>query len=91
MCIIIVKPKGRELPSNEIFENCWKHNYHGAGFMYHINNKVIIDKGFMTLYDFLKRMSSIKNEINIIYKPIITENNYGFFICLIYRFDEYFS
>lgn len=52
MCIIIVKPKGRELPSNEIFENCWKHNYHGAGFMYHINNKVIIDKGFMTLYDF---------------------------------------
>lgn len=66
MCIIIVKPKGRELPSNEIFENCWKHNYHGAGFMYHINNKVIIDKGFMTLYDFLKRMSSIKNEINIL-------------------------
>ena len=66
MCIIIVKPKGRELPSNEIFENCWKHNYHGAGFMYHINNKVIIVKGFMTLYDFLKRMSSIKNEINIL-------------------------
>ena len=34
--------------------------------MYHINNKVIIDKGFMTLYDFLKELSSIKNEINIL-------------------------
>lgn len=65
MCIIVVKPKEKDLPSNKIFMNCWNNNRHGAGIMYHVNNKVIIKKGFMNFDDFSHEITLLKNNIDI--------------------------
>lgn len=52
MCIIVYKPAGVKFPNNEIIENCFNHNSHGAGFMYPDKDGVHIHKGFMSLEDF---------------------------------------
>ncbi len=48
MCIIIVKPKGTLPPSKRTLKTCFANNPDGAGFMFHGNNKVYIEKGFMS-------------------------------------------
>jgi len=52
MCIIVYKPAGVKFPNDEIIENCFNHNSHGAGFMYPASDGVHIHKGFMSLKDF---------------------------------------
>ena len=67
MCIIIVKPRGKEVPSKDIFKNCFKKNPDGAGLMYPVKvkdgqilensslegvSKIHIEKGFMDFEDF---------------------------------------
>lgn len=44
MCIIIYIPEGKNLPTQEILENCWENNPHNGGFMYVHNNKIRIRK-----------------------------------------------
>lgn len=58
MCIIVAKPKGIEMPSDEIIENCWRENNHGAGYMLCKNGQVKIRKGFMELDKFKKSLYS---------------------------------
>lgn len=53
MCVIAVKPIGVELPTEETLKQMWDANKDGAGFMYNLDGKVIIKKGFMT-FDALK-------------------------------------
>lgn len=52
MCIIVYKPAGVNFPNNEIIENCFNRNSHGAGFMFPASDGVHIHKGFMSLKDF---------------------------------------
>lgn len=66
MCIIVVKKKGVELPSESIFKNCFYNNDDGAGFMYNYNGKVIIQKGFMTYKDF---KDALDNALSVIDNP----------------------
>lgn len=66
MCIIAVKPKGKEMPSIEVFRNCWDNNRDGAGVMYNKKNKVIIHKGFMSFKNFEKFLKEINKEIDVI-------------------------
>lgn len=66
MCIIVVKPKGIELPSEEILKNCFDNNKDGAGYMYWNPNKIssekgaiVIRKGFMTFGAIKESLSTV--------------------------------
>ena len=66
MCIIVAKPKGVKMPSNEIFRNCFMNNNDGAGLMY-ANPKtgmIEIEKGFMTWASFETRLEELKSKYN---------------------------
>lgn len=64
MCIIIAKKKGNRLPSKNELEYSFQHNHDGAGFMYTLNGKVVIDKGYMTFEKFYKRYQELCKEFN---------------------------
>lgn len=53
MCIIVMKPKGVNMPNEQILFNCWKNNYHGAGISIvdEYNNTIVTKKGFMNFED----------------------------------------
>lgn len=48
MCVILTKPAGSIMPQDHIIKNMWDSNPDGAGFAYALNNKVHVEKGFMT-------------------------------------------
>ena len=52
MCVIIHKQPGVTIPEDTL-RKCWLSNFHGAGFMYSENKKLVIKKGYMKLKDFL--------------------------------------
>lgn len=61
MCIIILKPLGKAMPSEEILNNCWDNNSDGAGFYIKKHDRIRYRKGFMTfeaLKDALNRISN---------------------------------
>ena len=65
MCVIIVKDKKQDLPKKKSLENCFERNSDGAGFMYvGDDNKVIIDKGYMTFKSFYKRYKKLCKKYN---------------------------
>lgn len=51
MCIAIFKPADKKI-SRETLRQCWDTNSHGAGFMYALNGKLIVRKGFMNFQKF---------------------------------------
>lgn len=64
MCIIIAKTKTQKAPKIEILKTCFENNPDGAGFMYTDNNRVIIDKGYMTEKALIKRYKYLKHKYN---------------------------
>lgn len=52
MCVIVAKPTGIDIPSEDILRKCFQKNSDGAGYMFSENGKVHIKKGFMTFSDF---------------------------------------
>lgn len=64
MCVIVAKYKEVDLPTLKELENCFDSNSDGAGFMYTHNNKVIIDKGYMTWNNFKKRYEKLCRKYN---------------------------
>lgn len=65
MCIIAIKKKGYPLPSESIMETMFKNNSDGAGFAYHLNDKVIIQKGFMTYNAFRRALNKVEEVIDV--------------------------
>ncbi len=53
MCIIISRPPGTHVKSRYL-KNAWEGNSDGAGIMFIHDNKVIVQKGLMTLKDFME-------------------------------------
>lgn len=53
MCVVILKPAGTELPTEDTINKCWKANPDGAGMMFLESGKVRIKKGYMELQEFL--------------------------------------
>jgi predicted glutamine amidotransferase len=49
MCVIVTKPMNSPMPPDSAIESMWNSNPDGAGFAYALNNKVHVEKGFMTL------------------------------------------
>ena len=68
MCIIVYKPTGIENPSWATLHNCFDYNSDGAGFMYAENNRVYIEKGFMSWTAFKKAFKPFKNRTDL---PIV--------------------
>lgn len=52
MCVIMSKPANVAFPEEQILKNCWDNNPDMGGFMYALNGKVCIRKGFETWEDF---------------------------------------
>lgn len=65
MCIIAAKAAGVDFPSDQTIENMWFKNPDGAGFMYAKGGKVHIEKGFMNYLDFLDRIDTLSDEIDL--------------------------
>ena len=64
MCIIIAKDKKSRIPTEKELKNSFEWNNDGAGFMYVDNNKVVIDKGYMTWESFIKRYKTLLQKYN---------------------------
>lgn len=62
MCIIIYKPKGTEMPSEETLMTCFENNPHGAGVSYSAKDGVVFIKGLMTYDKFKETINSISNK-----------------------------
>lgn len=77
MCVIVAKNKGYNLPKKEILQNCYTNNPDGAGIMYTKNNKVVIDKGYMSFNSLWKRLQKLKTEIDIKNTPIVLHFRIG--------------
>ena len=71
MCIIVTKNKGVDLPKKAILRNCFENNPDGAGIMYTKNNKVIINKGYMSFESLWDRIKALKKEIDVKNTPIV--------------------
>ena len=79
MCVIISKEKSARIPTIEELKNCFERNSDGAGFMYVNNNKVVIDKGYMSyksfkkhFYKLCKKFDNFKNKSLVIHCRIGT-------------------
>lgn len=62
MCIIAVKPAGVAVPSVEILTRLFNKNPDGAGIALATDKGVKIDKGIMTLNDFLTKVQKIPTD-----------------------------
>lgn len=71
MCIIAVKPAHHKMIDESIIETMFQNNPDGSGYMYSYNNKVHIEKGFMTLKELLNSLDSLKKKVNIEEIPLI--------------------
>ena len=71
MCIIAVKQAHHKMIDESIIETMFQNNPDGAGYMYSCNNKVHIEKGFMTLKELLNSLDNLKKKVNIEEIPLI--------------------
>ena len=71
MCIIAAKPAGVNMPEDKILENMWNRNDDGAGFMYAVNGKVYIEKGFMKYKDLKTRLDQLGRKYNLRKLPMV--------------------
>ncbi|WP_432268180.1 hypothetical protein [Catenibacterium mitsuokai] len=71
MCIIAIKPSHHKMIDESIIETMFQNNPDGSGYMYAYNNKVHIEKGFMTLKELLNSLDSLKKKVNIEEIPLI--------------------
>jgi len=74
MCIIVVKPKNKPLPTADLLETCFNRNPHGAGIMYPENGKIRIIKGLMDFQSVLNALNTIRDSISI---PIVIHFRYA--------------
>ncbi len=63
MCIIIYKPKDKELPSKEVLDTCFSNNADGCGLTYYANGYWHTRKGFMTFEDFYHTLNRMRAKI----------------------------
>jgi len=71
MCIIAIKNKGINMPNEQTLETMFKNNSDGAGFMYAVDNKVIIQKGYMTFHSFMSALKKLEQRYNLTELPIV--------------------
>ena len=65
MCIIVHKPSGVSMPSQDILSNCFESNADGAGIAYKLGNSLIYRKGFMTFPDLSQELQALSDDIDL--------------------------
>ena len=65
MCIIAIKRAGIPFPDEKVFKTMFENNSDGAGFMYNYNNRVIIQKGYMTYQTFIHALKLLAEKVDI--------------------------
>lgn len=63
MCVIVTKPAGTPMPPEDVMKNMWETNSDGAGFAYALNNKVHVEKGFMTYKDLDNALAGLEKRL----------------------------
>jgi len=63
MCIIAIKPQGAKLPTEDTLKTMFTRNPDGAGFMFPMNGRVEIRKGFMTYEGFKQALDNVVTHI----------------------------
>lgn len=71
MCVIVAKPSGIKMPTQDQITDMWYTNPDGAGFMYEKNGTVYIRKGFMYLQDFLDALDRLATKHDLTELPIV--------------------
>ena len=71
MCIIAIKPAHHKMIDESIIETMFENNPDGSGYMYSYNNKVHIEKGFMTLKELLNSLDNLKKKVNVEEIPLV--------------------
>ena len=60
MCVIMSKPQNVAFPEENILKNCWDNNPDMGGFMYAMNGKVHIYKGYDTWEKFITALNKAR-------------------------------
>lgn len=63
MCVIMAKPQGQNPPTDDTIMNMWETNSDGAGFMYTLNKRVYIEKGFMELKELMNAIAGLEKRL----------------------------
>lgn len=63
MCVIAYAEKGVKIPNSELMETMFNGNSDGAGFAYSLNEKVYIEKGFMSYREFDNAVAGTEKRI----------------------------
>ena len=63
MCVVAIKKVGVAFPNDTSVKAMWDTNSDGAGFMYALDNKVYIEKGFMKLADMDKAIKDLSKKL----------------------------
>lgn len=71
MCIIAIKNKGINLPDEEVLETMFTNNPDGAGFMYSVDDTVVIEKGFMSYKSFRSALKKVEAKYDITSIPLV--------------------
>lgn len=61
MCVIAYKPMNENFCGKSVLSQCFDSNPDGAGFMYAVNGKVFIQKGYMTFNSFWKSLKKVRS------------------------------
>ncbi len=77
MCIIAIKPKNVPLQPETTLRTCFTRNPDGAGYMFTINNEVIIKKGLMTFDNFYKSLMYDYNKYELEFKSLVMHFRIG--------------
>jgi len=62
MCVIVVRPPGINIQSS-ILRLCFDANDDGAGFMYALNKRLYIEKGFFTFANFMNAYARVPDNV----------------------------
>ena len=62
MCIIVYKPAEAPFPDRTVLDTCFLNNSDGAGYMYAVNGRVYIKKGFMSFDALMKSLKHTRKQ-----------------------------
>lgn len=71
MCIIAISPANTPIPSEKTRATMFRRNPDGAGFMFPLNGRVHIEKGFMSFKAMEDRLSELEKTIDFYETPIV--------------------
>lgn len=63
MCVIAASPIGAPFPNEELRRDMWDYNDDGMGFMYTLDKRVYLSKGFLTYLDSERALALLEKDL----------------------------